>query len=293
MKYKTLLWSGCSHSFGNSMLDVFTGKNPNTAPVKWLHPKLAKDFPDVVTMADGIKAVNERAYPIQIGKKLGFENTFNLAMPGKGIEMHFRKVTSFIINNEDTIDFSKAVFCYQIPTFNRAEILDMRGGDSMIKFANFNFQSLDDINNSDDFTKNYYLNHFDFDYYVAKFLMYLYEYKGFIESKGITFLPFHFYDADSIINSYSNIYPYIKSETYMTGEYGMNNGRAVKYDGDMFPNRKTLVEKIQHWDIVYSSPNKVGTLQSDGYQNDNHWSPSGHDALANNLAPQLKEKLGI
>ena len=38
---------------------------------------------------------------------------------------------------------------------------------------------------------------------------------------------------------------------------------------------------------------KVKTLKEEGYCNDGHFSPKGHDTLAQNLIPQLKEKLEI
>jgi hypothetical protein len=261
-----------------------------TKPVEWCNPKCYDDFPNVVFVKDAMRDVAARAYPNQIGKEMGFENTYNLSIPGKGIESHFRKVTSFIINNEDVIDFTKAVFCYQIPAFNRVEILDTTDDKrNTISFLNYNFQTLEENN---DLAMYYFLNHFDFDYYVAKFLMYLYEYKGFIESKGITFLPFNFLN-EPILNQYENVYPYIKSEDYITGNNGMNPIRMWEQADVRFPIRKTLIEKIEFWNVKWDYPNKVNTLISEGYCNDGHFSPKGHDALAQNLIPQLKEKLGI
>jgi hypothetical protein len=166
----------------------------------------------------------------------------------------------------------------------------MRNDKGIIDFANHNFQTVSAI---DELIKNYFINHFDFDYYVAKFLMYLYEYKGFVESKGITFLPFHFIDGK--VEDDENIYKYIKSEEYMTGRSGMNKGREWEQVDVRFPERKKLIEKIQHLDLTgwQNNPNKVETLKSEGYCNDNHWSPRGHDALAKNLIPIIKKRLGI
>ena len=292
MKYKTLIWSGCSHSFGSGMFSENNHGNDNLdkKPVEWCNPKCYEDFPNVVSVSDAMREVAKRAYPNQIGELMGFENTYNLSVPGKGIETQFRKVTSFILQNEDTIDFSKAVFCYQIPALNRVEILDMRNDKGIIDFANHNFQT---ISENDELIKNYFINHFDFDYYVAKFLMYLYEYKGFVESKGITFLPFHFIDGK--VGDDENVYKYIKSEEYMMGRSGMNKGREWEQVDVRFPERKKLIEKIQHLDLTgwQNNPNKVETLKSEGYCDDNHWSPRGHDVLAKNLIPIIKKRLGI
>lgn len=292
MKYKTLIWSGCSHSFGSGMFDENNHSEKddlNKKPVEWCNPKCYDDFPNVISVSDAMREVAARAYPNQIGKQLGFENTYNLSVPGRGIETHFRKVTSFIINNEDIIDFTKAVFCYQIPALNRVEILDMRNNEDVINFANPNFQNIEE---NDEFTKYYFINHFDFDYYVAKFLMYLYEYKGFLESKGITFLPFHFL-SNKVSDVYESLYPYLKSEEYMMGVNGMNKKKVWEQVDVRFPNRKLMIEKINFWDVIFDYPTQPTTLLSDGYCNDNHWSPKGHDILANNMIPQLKEKLGI
>jgi hypothetical protein len=292
MKFETLIWSGCSHSYGSGIFDEnshLPDEDLTQKAVKWCSPKCYDDFPNVITVADAMTEVALRAYPMQIGKKMGFENTYNLSVPGHGIETQFRKVTSFIIENEDKIDFSKTVFCYQIPAFNRVEVLDSRN-NSHISYSVYNFQN---IKEDSDFAKNYFANHFDFDYYIAKFLMYLYEYKGFIESKGIKFLPFQFYEVKSINEAYDIVYPYIKPEEFITGKYGMNRSRGWEQIFVKFPERKTLVEKIEHWDIEVGKPLRPGTLKSEGYCNDSHWSPKGHDTLANNLIPQLKKKLGL
>jgi hypothetical protein len=293
MKYKTLIWSGCSHSYGSGMFDENNHEETEdlyTKPVEWCNPKCYKDFPNVISVKDAMRDVAARAYPNQIGKEMGFENTYNLSIPGKGIESQFRKVTSFIINNEDTIDFTKAVFCYQLPAFNRVEILDTTNDNkNRIDFLNYNFQTLEENN---EISMYYFLNHFDFDYYIAKFLMYLYEYKGFIESKGIKFLPFTFINGP-VLNEYKEIWPYLKSEDYMTGINGMNPNRMWEQADVRFPKRITLIEKIEFWNINWEYPNKVKTLKEEGYCNDGHFSPKGHDALTQNLIPQLKEKLEI
>jgi len=290
MKYKTLIWSGCSHSYGSGIFQENhkIGEDLNIKPVEWCNSKCYDDFPNVVSVADAMIEVAARAYPNQIGKKMGFDNTYNLSVPGHGIETQFRKVTSFIIENEDKIDFSKAVFCYQIPAFNRVEVLDSRI-ENNLSINVFNFQ---DLNDNNEFANNYYLNHFDFDYYIAKFLMYLYEYKGFIESKGIKFLPFEFMNA-KVEDAYDFVYPYIKDEETIIGKNGMLKSRIWEHVDVRFPTRKKLIEKIGFWDTKWYYPNQPETLASGGYCDNGHWSPMGHDILTDNLIPQLKEKLGL
>jgi len=79
----------------------------------------------------------------------------------------------------------------------------------------------------------------------------------------------------------------------MTGINGMNPNRMWEQADVRFPKRITLIEKIEFWNINWEYPNKVKTLKEEGYSNDGHFSPKGHDTLAQNLIPQLKEKLEI
>jgi hypothetical protein len=297
MKYETLIWSGCSHSFGSGIMDEDFNSFINeygsleNAPVKFCHPKCYDDFPNVVTVADAKEAIKQRAYPHQIGKKLGFKNTYNLSVQGAGIETQLRNVSSFIIENEDKIDFSKSVFCYQLPAFNRVEIV-LNNEDASFNadgwgWSTFNFRGLED---NSEWGMDFFLRHFDFDYYTAKFLMYLYEYKGFLESKGILFLPFEHF-PENIINNINKLYPYQRNEEIIQNK--MNNRTSWTHHKQIFPDRKTLLKKIDMWDTNFQKPILPKTLRDVGYCNDNHFSPEGHDAVAHNLSIQLKEKLSI
>lgn len=288
MKYETLIWSGCSHSFGSGMMNE--SKRPDEL-VEWFHPKLYEEFPNVVTVEDAREAIKNRAYPNQIGKKLGFKNIYNLSVQGVGIEPQLRKVSSFIIEKEDTLDFTKAVFCYQLPAFNRIEILKNEESGKFNKdglgYMTFNFQILSENN---EWGKDFFIRHFDFDFYVAKFLMYLYEYKGFLESKGITFLPFLLYPGN-FISKYKNVFPYQRDEDVII--HTINKKAEWAHHEQKFPSRKTLLEKIGFWQQDYHFPNIPTTLKDEGYCNDNHFSPKGHDAVAENLTPYLKKQLEL
>jgi hypothetical protein len=285
MKYETLIWSGCSHSFGSAFIEenIQIGADLTKEPVIWHHKKLKEDFPNINNLQEAIDAIKERAYPNQVGKKLGFKNTYNLSVQGKGIESQLRKVSSFIIENEDKIDMSKVVFCYQMPSLCRVEIFDT-GNPNKFTYYAFNFQHI--MENNNQFANDFFDRHFDFDYYTAKFLMYLYEYKGFLKSKGITFLPFEFYSGEP---DWNKMYVYLRDETYI--QKNMNNFTNWTHHNIDFPERKLLVEKIGFWINDFNFPTPAETLKTGGYHNDGHWSPKGHDAIAKNFSEQLKEKL--
>lgn len=294
MNYDTLIWSGCSHSFGSAMLDedfnsyIKEYGTLENAPVKWQHPKLYESFPNVVTVAQATEAIKQRAYPHQIGKKLGFKNIFNFSVQGTGIDIQLRKVSSFIIENENKIDFSKAVFCYQLPEFSRVEIIknniDCKFDETGWGWLSFNFQTIEE-NNS--WAMDYFIRHFDYDFYVAKSLLRIYEYKGFLESKGIKFLPFCF--CNNIMQNIEKNFPYKRKESVIQNL--MNNRTPWTHYNQNFPSKKELIEKIELWEVNFSEPIHPKSLREDGFNDDGHWSPNGHDAIANNLAPQLKEKL--
>ena len=144
-KINTLLWSGCSLSFGSGIIDEWgdlgnrvlgnrqdkpdkrqpgwevlsTGEIDNSVPVFWASEKFKEKYPEIKTQQEAMDFVKEMSYPMQVGKNLGIENTYNLSIPGRGVESQLRVVSSFIINNQDKIDFTKCVFCYQIPSLVR------------------------------------------------------------------------------------------------------------------------------------------------------------------------------
>ena len=295
MKYETLIFSGCSHSFGSGMMNEDFNElikeygSLKNAPVEWCNPKCYEDFPNVVSVDDATEAIKQRAYPHQIGKQLGFKNTYNLSVQGGGIEIQLRNVSSFIIENENKIDFSKSVFCYQLPSLTRIEILKNANELNLDKFSwmNFNFSHLSD---NEEYGLDFFIRHFDFDFYIAKFLMYLYEYKGFLNSKGIEFLPFEFI-PDGIMKNMNKLFPYQREESVI--QKIMNYRQPWTHYRTTFPTREELINKIEFWEPNFQLLGLPETLKSEGYCNDNHWSPKGHDRIAKALSIELKQKLKI
>jgi hypothetical protein len=287
MKYETLIWSGCSHSYPTGFYHEQYSKDIdlNTEPVKWITPSYADEFPNIHTVKDAQEATIQKAHPHLIGKALGFKNIHNLSLPGTGIEAQLRKVSSFIIEKEDKIDFSKCLFIYQIPALSRIDLLKNIQPNDGFNFYNSSMRE-------EKLGHEFIINHYDFDYYVAKYLMYLYEYKGFLQSKSITFLPFENMEEDEFESKISNVYPYEKDESIIINT--LNNRSNWTTEFAKFPKRSDLVKKIGIW--AWGEPGfsgEIPTFKSEGICNDSHYSLKGHAIFAEKFIPKLKSKLNI
>ncbi len=302
MKYKTLIWSGCSMTYGNGMIDE-QGKTTeelySDKKVEWLHPKFYETFPDVETMQQGCEAVKQISYPMQVGKKLELD-TYNLAIGGYGVESQLRKISSFLIKNKNKIDYTKTIVCYQIPALSRVELLNNLDIHGEPRFHFYPFQ-ISRGERGDDTGKlgrgalhprleHFFKYNFDFDFYIAKYLMQLVEYRGFLESKGILFLPHNMTEEG---------FPYEREDEFIEKNMlNFNQWNHVKVD---FPNRKSLFKELKLWkepDFEISKMSNLGkkyynalSLIECGYNNDLHYSPEGHTILAEVYAKHLKDFL--
>ena len=276
MSIETMIWSGCSIPFGSGMIsNDWLGPTNNVSivadvesydrPVVWSHPKFYELFPDVKTYGESIEVVSQISYPMQLGKRLEID-TYNLSIPGFGIESQFRTVSSFILNNKDKIDYTKTMFCYDIPALSRVELLlnDKKQG-------NFRF-------NSTPLPKDFLLNYFQVDYYVAKYLMKMVEYKGFLESKGIKVFFFNMCKR-----SEGDQHWYVsKSDQFM-----INN--MLSFTNLKFPSQKSILKELDIQSIVEAGD--IETLAEAGFNSDSHFSPKGHTQVADIYEKFLREKL--
>ena len=274
MKYETMIWSGCSMTMGNGMIEDNPPKDLiKSDSVIWKHPKFYELFPDVKTYGEAMEAVKQTTYPMLLGKKLGLK-TYNLAVGGSGIEVQLKALTSFLLNTK--IDYSKTLFCYQIPELSRVEILNNldKPEAEMDKFTfhPFNYNIIDNNPN----LQYFFRNHFDFDYYTAKHLMRLVEYKGFLKSKGI----------DSMFFGEIEQFKYEeKTDEFM--QNNMLNFNPWSHEDVKFPSWKSLIKEL---DIKNPSKGyEIITLRDDGYGDDMHYSPNGHKQLAEIYERFLKD----
>ena len=275
MKYETMIWSGCSMTMGNGMIEDNPSKDfIKSDSVIWKHPKFYELFPDVKTYGEAMEAVKQTTYPMLLGKKLGLK-TYNLAVGGSGIEVQLKALTSFLLNAK--IDYSKTLFCYQIPELSRVEILNNldkpKAEMDKFTFHPFNYNSIEDNPN----LQYFFRNHFDFDYYTAKHLMRLVEYKGFLKSKGI----------DSMFFGEIEQFKYEeKTDEFM--QNNMLNFNPWSHEDVKFPSWKSLIKEL---DIKNPQRNtQIRTLKDDGYGDDMHYSPNGHKQLAKIYERFLRER---
>jgi hypothetical protein len=287
MKYETLIWSGCSHSYPTGFYHEHYAKHIdlNIQPIQWTHPSIEQEFPNIKTVREAQFATMEKAHPHLIGRALGFKNIHNLSLPGTGIEAQLRKVSSFIIQNENKIDFKKTLFIYQIPALSRIDLLK----NPQLSY-NFNFYN--SSMREEPLGQQFILNYYDFDYYVAKFLMYLYEYKGFLESKGITFLPFENICEEDFEEQMYEVYKYERDENDVVNSLNQRSNWTT--EDINFPTRKELVDKIGIWTWNdRKTGTDIPTFKSEGINDDSHYSLNGHKAFAERFIPKLKNKLNI
>ncbi len=280
-------------TYGNGMIDE-RGKTTeelySDKKVEWLHPKFLETFPDVKTMKQGCEAVKQISYPMQVGKKLGLD-TNNLAVGGYGVESQLRKISSFLIKNKNKIDCTKTIVCYQIPALSRVELLNNLDIHGEPRFHFYPFQISRGKNVSlHPRLEHFFKYNFDFDFYIAKYLMQLVEYRGFLESKGILFLPH---------NMTEESFPYERGDEYIEKNMlNFNQWNHVKVD---FPNRKSLFKELKLWkepDFEIDQNKDPGkkyykalTLIDCDYNEDFHYSPEGHTILAEVYAKHLKDFL--
>jgi hypothetical protein len=285
MLSETMIWSGCSIPFGSGMIsNDWLGPTNNVSivadvesydrmedPVVWSHPKFYELFPDVKTHGESIEVVKQISYPMQLGKRLGMD-TYNLSIPGFGIESQLRTVSSFILNNKDKIDYTKTMFCYQIPSLSRVELL------------NYSEHKLSGIKQSKSFSfsgttlpKDFLLKHFHVDFYTAKYLMKMVEYRGFLESRGIKVFFFDMFKRTIDRNWYVS-----KSDQFM-----INN--MLSFTNLKFPSQKSILKELDIQSIV--DADDIETLAEAGFNDDSHFSPKGHTQVADIYEKFLREKL--
>ena len=109
--------------------------------------------------------------------------------------------------------------------------------------------------------------YFDFDYYTAKHLMRLVEYKGFLKSKEIDFILF----AEKDQLKYEE-----KTDEFM--QNNMLNFNSWSHEDVKFPSWESLIKELDIKNPLKSY--EILTLKDDGYGDDMHYSPDGHKQIA-------------
>jgi len=280
MKIENLIWSGCSFSAGSA----FTSK-PNWGKAEendeffFAHKDLKKYFTLPYTNKNVKKQIHDLTFPIKLGKKLGIKNTKNLAVGGMGYPIHIRRIMSYLLNNN--LDYGKTVVCLQLTSFQRNEVIKVRSArwpenpNGSIEFCWL------DGGQGEDHAKHHLIHYYDATYSVMKALYELLFFKGWCESKNIKchFIGFHGFIENQIM---------IYLKKYNTYKKQINNQQLCHGDYD-FPEIDNLLKELE---ITELPKILEATFSSQGYHDDSHFSPDGHEKISDILVDIFKNKFG-
>ena len=138
--------------------------------------------------------------------------------------------------------------------------------------------------------KNLFMKHYDFDFYLAKNLNNIVFLKKYLESFGIKFIPMQ--NGGKSHKDLLDIYKYKNKESELSKKLNMYNG-DIHYDIE-FPNIADIVEELDFLLVDFKEPHgNPPTLISEGYHDDHHLSPNGHEIFGKNISFHLKNKLKL
>lgn len=281
--FDLLLTSGCSHTYGSGILktdyDAIDKDNIDTF-IK--HPDLKKFFNGISKFDDAKKRLIELTWTGVLANELNVKKYYNLGIPGSGVDTQMRYIYSFIERNKNKINFSNSLFLYQVPSMTRVEFVTQENG----KWRFTSSLNLEHDIDSDQLSKNLLLNHFDFDFYLSKNLNNLVFLKKYAESFGIIFKPFSTGSKkfNDLLKTYEYTYYDENKHIKRLNQFSENHYNIE------FPELKNILNDLDFLlvdlDTPFGSPT---TLIEDGYNNDYHNSPEGHEKIGKNLAYHLKK----
>lgn len=282
---KHLLFSGCSFTFGSSFIserseDILD----ETIKPTFLHPNLEKKY-GWKTVAEAKEGVKRISYPYQIGSELGV-TSYNLAIQGVGIETHLQKLTAFILENKYNIDFEsgEAIVMLQVADFSRAEFWSNTLNEKV------NLSGHGQIEDVPDFLKHWFIESFNEEHQIYKYLIQLLHFKGFCESRGINFHPYSF-DGSYIKNIHNHITSNVNWREKLVKMYNWEHETTI------LPDVKELIKELNvipinpyeyMWDDAKSV--KHATFIGAGYHEDSHFTEKGHKLIAKALTEFLTQK---
>ena len=136
IKIKNLIVGGCSFTAGCG----FSNKEDWQKPEKsfhFAHEGLKKHFTEPFTNGNIRKQIEQLTYPTLLGKKLNIKNVKNLAVAGMGYPIHTRRIFSYLLNNQDKINFKETLVILQLTSLQRPELI-YTSTDSTINYCFIN-----------------------------------------------------------------------------------------------------------------------------------------------------------
>lgn len=283
MKIDNFIWGGCSFSAGSGFTDRPTWKNPK-ADFIFAHKDLKQYFEEPHNVGNVKSQIEKIVFPYQVGKKLGASNIQNFAAGGMGYPIQIRKIFSYLIENEDKLDFTKTSVGIQLTSFQRDEVIKVDLKEHLpnhdvdrISFSFLDGQSY--VNHA----KDYILKYWDGAYSVMNALQNLIIFRGWCENMGIKLHLFEFCcSVENQINPYKE-----RIELWRT----QINHQELSHNVPDFPQIETLVKKLKI-EPIGELPGGIKSFMNEGFHDDVHFSITGHNQVTEFLYDAYKNKLG-
>lgn len=273
IKIKNLIVGGCSFTAGCGFTDEPDWPESEKT-FSFAHEGLKKHFTEPFTNGNIRKQIEQLVYPTLLGKKLNIENVKNLAVGGMGYPIHTRRIFSYLLNNQNKIKFKETLVLLQLTSLDRPELPVVSSNGTI----NYSF-----INNdwADDSGSAYLTTHYDPYYLQLKGLNEISFFNGWCKSMGIKviFLDFH--------NWVTTIKHDEERKNLITPSSTINNNDGSLFHGSIeYPNINNILKDL---DIISIDSTGCKFINF-GYHNDAHWSPEGHEIVAENIYNILTKK---
>jgi hypothetical protein len=274
MKIKNLIVSGCSFTAGCGFFKTELSPDPednNKRKIDFAHKGLEKYFKEPFTNYDLKQQVEKMMYPSILGEKLNIKNVKNLAVGGMGHPIHTRRIFSYLLNNQDKINFNETLVLLQLTSLQRAE-LPIPKKDNVIHYCHIA------DGDGDKTASNYLINHYNPYYLILKGLYELSLFKGWCESMGIKII---FLDILGKVGFWKG------EETRMgqTPTTINNHQYAMYHDYIRYPSIKDITSMMD----VITINTKGYKFSDNGYHDDAHFAPEAHEDIAEKIINELKE----
>lgn len=277
MKIKNLIVGGCSFTAGCGFFKTELSpkqENNNKRKIDFAHKGLEKYFKEPFTNYHLKQQVEKMMYPSILGEKLNIKNVKNLAVGGMGYPIHTRRIFSYLLNNQDKINFNETLVLLQLTSLQRAE-LPIPKKDNIIEYS-----YIDDGDGLGSGVGDYLINNYNPYYLILKGLYELSLFKGWCESMGIKIV---FLDISGKVDFWNG------EEIHMgqTPSTINNHQCAMYYDYISYPKIKDITSMM---DVITINPNGY-KFSDNGYHDDAHFVPEAHEDIAEKIHIELKKLL--
>lgn len=277
-KIKNLIAGGCSFTAGCGFFKTELSPTPEDyhKNVEFSHEGLKKYFEEPFTTGNMKQQIEKLMYPTLLGEKLNVKNVKNLAVGGMGYPIHTRRIFSYLLNNQDKINFNETLVILQLTSLQRAE-LPFPTNDNIIEYC-----YLGDEGDGDTTAREYLIKHYNPYYLILKGLYELSLFKGWCESIGVKII---FLDIMGWIGIWE------REEKSMGQAHNTinNHQHALYHDYIRYPSVKTITNKM---DVIRIDTKGYG-FSDNGYHDDAHYVPEAHQDIAEKIFSMLKEKFNI